>query len=118
MGAVSSATRRKAWALRLLIGGLLPSMCGCAGLDAAERARLWPVGTSGFIYDVTTDLFYGPRADGPAEAARLSWLPELLNAYALCPRGYELTSREVIFLYESPRGEPVDNIRYKGRCRG
>lgn len=119
MGTVSSAPRRKTSAVRLLIGAVLMLvLAGCAGLDAAERARLFPVGSSAFIYNAQTDLFYGPSADGSAEAARLSWLSQLLAAYALCPRGYSLTSREVIFLYEDPLGEPIDDIRYKGRCLG
>lgn len=100
----------------LLTGVLLWALSGCVGPDAAERAQLTPVGSTGFVYHAATDLFYGPSAYGWAEVQRLSWLPNFLHVYGLCPLGFALTSREVSFLYESPLGEPIDDIRYVGHC--
>jgi hypothetical protein len=102
--------------LCLLVGALMCALSGCVGPDAAERAQLTPMGSTGFVYHASTDLFYGPSAYGWAEAQRLAWLPRFLNVYGLCPLGFTLTAREVSFLYESPLGEPIDDIRYVGRC--
>ena len=116
MGTVSAAARTTYRPSRLLVGVLLCVLSGCVGLDAAERAQLTPIGSTGFVYHASTDLFYGPGAYGWAEAQRLAWLPHFLHLYGLCPFGFALTSRQVSFLYEDPLGEPIDDIRYVGHC--
>jgi hypothetical protein len=116
MPMISAAARKTTRPLNLLAAVSLCLLSGCVGLDAAERATLTPVGSTGFVYHATTDLFYGPSAYGWAEAQRLAWLPDFLHVYGLCPLGFTLTSRQVSFLYESPLGEPIDDIRYVGHC--
>ena len=90
-------------------------LTGC--LDKAERAELVSAGSREFEYHVTTDLFYSPSAEDGAERARLRWLASDLDFAKLCPRDYDILSRQVIFQYQSPLGYPVDEIIYRGRCR-
>lgn len=116
MRTVSSANRPPNRRLPLVVGASLCILSGCVGPDAAERAQLTPIGSTGFVYHASTDLFYGPSAYGWAEAQRLAWLPGFLHTYGLCPLGFTLTSRQASFLYESPLGEPIDDIRYEGHC--
>lgn len=116
MPTVFAAARKRRRPVCLLAGTLLCALSGCVSLDAAERAELTPVGSTGFVYHASTDLFYGPSAYGWGEAQRLAWLPRFLRAYGLCPLGFTLTSRNVSFLYEDPLGEPIDDIRYEGHC--
>ena len=116
MPTASAAARKINQSFSLLLGALLCALSGCVGPDAAERAQLTPIGSTGFVYHAATDLFYGPSAYGWAEAQRLAWLPRFLHVYGLCPLGFTLTSRQVSLLYEDPLGEPVDDIRYEGHC--
>lgn len=116
MPTVSAAARKTRRSFGLLVGGSLCALSGCVGLDAAERTQLTPIGSTGFVYHASTDLFYGPSAYGWAEAQRLAWLPRFLHVYGLCPLGFALTSRQVSFLYQDPLGEPIDDIRYEGHC--
>ncbi len=104
--------------LRRLSWVLLMVAAGCSGPDKAEKAELVPIGPGVFEYHVETDWFYTPRADGSAERARLRWLAQDVEFAALCPRDYELLTRQVIFQYQAPAGYPVDEIIYRGRCRG
>jgi len=103
--------RGAGWALSLLL-------TACSGIDGAEHTRVVPVGSGGFEFHAATDLFYRPDDDGWAEATRLTWLRHDPVVTGLCPHGYELVSREATFIYQSPLGDPVDDITYRGRCRG
>jgi hypothetical protein len=89
---------------------------GCAGTDGAELAELRPA-PGGFVYRATTTLFYGPNADGWAEFQRLSWLETYVRQNGICPHGYQLSSRDVAFKFQSPLGYPIDEIIYHGRCQ-
>jgi len=90
---------------------------GCGGPDKAEKAELVPVGLHNFEYRVATDAFYAARADDEAERLRLQWLTSDVTFAKLCPRDFDILSRQVIFQYQTPLGYPVDEIIYRGRCR-
>jgi hypothetical protein len=92
-------------------------LTGCGGPDKPERAELVPVGPHDFEYHVTTDTFFSPSAEGWAESKRLQWLAADVDFAKLCPREYDLLSRQVIFQYQALLGYPVDEIIYRGRCR-
>jgi hypothetical protein len=92
-------------------------VAGCGGPDKIEKAELVPIGTRDFEYHVATDMFYSPSADGEAERLRLQWLTSDVNFASLCPRKYDLLSRQVVFQYQTPLGYPVNEIIYRGRCR-
>ncbi len=94
----------------------IAALAGCTGLDRSELARFYPVAPGEFEYWAATDLFYGARDDGLAEGERLRWLGTFVSRYALCPNGYEVTSRQAVVRYQSPLGYPVDDIVYRGRC--
>jgi hypothetical protein len=92
-------------------------LTGCGGPDKIERAELVPVTPRDFEYHVTTDTFFSPNAEGWAERSRLQWLAADVDFAKLCPRDYDILSRQVIFQYQTPLGYPVDEIIYRGRCR-
>jgi hypothetical protein len=92
-------------------------LTGCGGPDKIERAELVPVGQRDFEYHVVTDTFFSPNAEGWAERHRLQWLAADVDFANLCPRDYDILSRQVIFQYQTPLGYPVDEIIYRGRCR-
>jgi hypothetical protein len=98
---------------------VLMLLAGCdSPADKIEQAELVTVGPGAFEYHVATDLFYPPDADTDAEAHRLHWLASDLAYAKICPADYDVLSRQVIFQYQSPLGYPVDEIIYRGHCRG
>jgi hypothetical protein len=92
-------------------------LTSCGGIDKIERAELVPVGPRDFEYHVTTDTFFPPSSEGGAERSRLQWLAADMDFAKLCPRDYDVLSRQVIFQYQTTLGYPVDEIIYRGRCR-
>jgi hypothetical protein len=92
-------------------------VAGCGGPDKAEKAELVPVGPRDFEYHVATDMIYSPSAGDEVERVRLRWLAADVDFAKLCPRDYDILSRQVIFEYQTPLGYPVDEIIYRGRCR-
>jgi hypothetical protein len=96
---------------------LLSAFTGCTGLDRAELTEFRSFGPDRFSYTAATNLFYGSGQDTLAEDQRLRWLGIELGRRQACPLGYEITSREVMLVYESPLGYPAENIVYEGRCR-
>jgi hypothetical protein len=92
-------------------------LAGCTSPDKIEKAELVPVGPRDFEYHVMTDAFFSPSAEGGAERSRLEWLANDVDFAKLCPRDYDVLSRQVIFQYQTPMGYPVDEIIYRGRCR-
>jgi hypothetical protein len=100
-----------------LLSPLLLAAASCTGMDRAELTEFRSVGPDQFHYIAATNLFYGPGQDTFAEDQRLRWLGIELTRRRACPHGYEITSREVMLVYESPLGYPAENIVYEGRCR-
>lgn len=85
-------------------------------LDRAERSQFREIAPGQFRYVAATDFFYRTDEDGWGEQQRLRWLDANLDLNALCAKGYQLTSRRVMFRYASPLGYPVNDIEYEGRC--
>src|SRR5579864_7410845 len=85
-----------------LVGiALLSVTGGCTGIDGAELAEFRPLPGGTFEYRAATTMFYGPEDYGWSEGQRLAWLKDYLRLNAMCPNGYWLTSRTVLFQYQS-----------------
>ena len=100
-----------------LLTFLLLTFVGCTGLDRAELTEFRSFGPDRFRYTAATNLFYGSGQNTFAEDQRLRWLGIELGRRQACPLGYEIASREVMLVYESPLGYPAENIVYEGRCQ-
>jgi hypothetical protein len=103
--------------MRYWLGAAVLGVLGCAGLERAEVSSFYPRGFDAFEFRAATNFFYGPEPDSWAEEVRLQWLANDIENYAMCPRGYEVTSRQAILRYESPLAYPVGDIEYRGRCK-
>src|SRR5262249_45378361 len=91
---------------RCAVAALLLTVTGCVAIDGAELSDLHPI-PGGFEYRAATTLFYGPTADGWAEAQRLDFLAAFVRQSGICPHGYQLNSRQVAYYFQSPLGYPV-----------
>jgi hypothetical protein len=97
---------------------MLSATTGCSGLDAVDFAAFRSLPPNGFGMRATTTLFYRPGVDTWSEGQRLHWIDNYVRLNGLCPQGYQLSSREISFEYQSPLGYPVDEIVYRGHCTG
>lgn len=109
--------RRSAVCLASIALAIALAGTGCTALDRAELSSFHPFSTGRFEYRASTTLFYDASPDGWAEAERLDWLRSFVDTAAICPLGYHIVSRQVVFRYASPLGYSVDDIVYQGICR-
>jgi hypothetical protein len=106
---------------------MLLGLGGCAAFDSPDtynRHRLSditePRAGSGadsgdlFYFDVTVTPEF-PDQDAAAEATRMTWLTEWLEARAMCPNGHEVLRRRAFdFLEHNPARR---DLRYEVRCK-
>lgn len=87
---------------------------GCAGYDRVMVTDFKPTGSGGFEYRGFADAVY-PLDTQEGERSRLAMLDRWLEENAMCPRGYEITSRQPV---RRARGllADVHDVYYVGRC--
>jgi hypothetical protein len=93
---------------KLCLAGLMV-LCGCA-LDRLTLTEFEP-NDGGFRYVAPASAVY-PADKDDVEAVRVEWLEQYLRDNKICPSGYEITDRKVIYKGFGGAGR----IYYYGRC--
>jgi hypothetical protein len=98
-------------AMKSIILLLCVAAAGCApAMDRITATDFEPTGNDGFKFRTMIAPQYPDNAMG--ETARMDMLQGWLTNNSMCPRGYDITSRQAV-----QRSVFVSDVFYNGRCK-
>jgi hypothetical protein len=90
-------------------------LTGCADSTKARTTDFTPISSTEFQYRSLADSWQHKTDDPAEETTRLGYLQKYLADASMCPSGYDISDRKVVYK-DTEMGIDFYDIHYRGRC--